>query len=105
MTREKIEKKIMASLTPVHLSIIDETWKHAGHFGAVSGKGHFILHAVSQQFEGISLLNRNRLVFDILKEEMGTEIHALTVRAQTPSEWWALEKKRGDMKKEHDADH
>jgi len=96
MIKEKIEKKITASLTPVHLSIIDETWKHAGHAGAVPGKGHFILHAVSDKFEGISLLNRNRLVFDILKEEMGTEIHALTVRAQTPPEW-ELEKQRGQQ--------
>ena len=87
MIQEKIEEKINAALNPVHLSIIDETWKHAGHAGAISGKGHFILHAVSQQFEGISLLNRNRLVFDILKEEMGSSIHALSVRAQTPSEW------------------
>ena len=94
MIKEKIEKKITASLSPVHLAIIDETWKHAGHAGAVSGKGHFILHAVSQQFEGISLLNRNRLVFDILKEEMGSEIHALTIRAQTPLER-ALEQQRG----------
>lgn len=94
MIKEKIEKKITESLSPVYLAIIDETWKHAGHAGAVLGKGHFILHAVSQQFEGISLLNRNRLVFDILKEEMAYEIHALTLRAQTPSEW-ALEKQRG----------
>jgi len=85
--QEKIERKIAASLSPVHLSVIDETWKHAGHAGAVLGKGHFILHTVSQRFEGISLLNRNRLVFDILKEEMASEIHALSIRAQTPSEW------------------
>ena len=96
MIKEKIEKKINAAFSPVHISIIDETWKHAGHAGAVSGKGHFILHAVSQQFEGISLLNRNRLIFDILKEEMGSEIHALTIRAQTPPEY-ALEKQRGQQ--------
>jgi len=92
-------EKINASLTPVHLTLIDETWKHAGHAGASAGKGHFILHVVSQQFDGISLLNRNRLVFDILKEEMGSQIHALTLRAQTPSEW-ELEKQRGEQSQE-----
>ncbi|MBI3598332.1 MAG: BolA family transcriptional regulator [Nitrospirae bacterium] len=92
MIQEKIEKKINGSLSPVHLTIVDETWRHVGHTGAVPGKGHFILHVVSHQFEGIALLNRNRLVFDILKDEMGTEIHALTIRAQTPSEWerWSV---------------
>ncbi len=91
--KDKIGEKINAALTPVYLEIIDETWKHTGHAGAVSGKGHFIVRVVSQQFEGISLLNRNRLVFDILKDEMVAEIHALTIRAQTPSEW-ALENKQ-----------
>lgn len=89
MIKEKIEEKINAALAPIHLSIIDETWKHAGHAGAVPGKGHYILHVVSQQFEGINLLNRNRLVFDILKEEMVFGIHALSVKAQTPAEYSA----------------
>ena len=86
-TKKQIQQKIAAALAPCHLSIIDETWKHAGHAGAISGKGHFIIHLVSEQFEGVSLLNRNRMVFDLLKVEMETLIHALTLRAQTPSEW------------------
>ncbi len=85
--RIRIEQKIKAALAPVHLCIVDETEKHIGHRGATAGKGHFILHVVSDRFEGIPLLNRNRMIFATLKEEMTSEIHALSIQAMTPSEW------------------
>jgi BolA protein len=86
-TQEKIERKMKEDLAAVHLEIIDESWKHAGHAGAAAGGGHFILLVVSDRFEGVSLLDRNRLVFGILKEEMKGEIHALAIKAMTPGEW------------------
>lgn len=86
-TRQKIERKMKESLGAVFVEVIDESWKHAGHAGAAAGGGHFILQVVSDRFDGISLLNRNRLVFSALQDEMGKEIHALTIKAATPSEW------------------
>lgn len=86
-TREKIERKMKEHLAAVHVEIVDESWKHAGHAGAASGGGHFILSVVSNHFEGISLLDRNRLVFKVLDEEMKGAIHALSVKAMTPQEW------------------
>ena len=85
--RKHLEQKINAALSPLYLSVVDETWKHVGHAGAVSGKGHFTVHVVSPRFEGVLRLNRNRMIFEILKEEMETCIHALSIRAETPSEW------------------
>ena len=75
------------ALAAVHLEIIDESWKHAGHAGAASGGGHFILLVVSDRFEGVSLLDRNRRVFGVLKDEMQGEIHALAIKAMTSEEW------------------
>jgi BolA family transcriptional regulator, general stress-responsive regulator len=86
-TQQKIERKMKEELSAVHLEIVDESWKHAGHAGAISGGGHFILLVVSDRFEGVSLLDRNRMVFGILKEEMKGEIHALAIKAMTPAEW------------------
>ena len=82
-----LEQKIKTAFSPLYLSIVDETGKHAGHSGAIAGKGHFIVHVVSQTFEGVLLLDRNRMIFDLLKEEMATSIHALSLRAETPMEW------------------
>ncbi|MFQ5543272.1 MAG: BolA family protein [Nitrospiria bacterium] len=84
LVKEKIERKMKDILSATFVDVIDESWKHAGHAGAASGGGHFIVSVVSEKFEGVSLLNRNRLVFDVLKEEMQGEIHALVVRAKTP---------------------
>ncbi len=85
-TQQKIERKMREALAAVHLEIIDESWKHAGHAGAASGGGHFILLVVSDRFEGVSLLDRNRMVFGVLKDEMQGEIHALAVKAMTSEE-------------------
>ncbi|HZR47685.1 MAG TPA: BolA/IbaG family iron-sulfur metabolism protein [Candidatus Manganitrophaceae bacterium] len=68
-TQQKIERKMREALAAVHLEIIDESWKHAGHAGAASGGGHFILQVVSDRFAGVSLLDRNRMVFGILKDD------------------------------------
>ena len=87
MTKESIEQKIREALAASHVEVIDESWKHAGHAGAAAGGGHFILSVVSDRFEGISLLDRNRLVFQILDQELKGAIHALTVKAKTPKEW------------------
>jgi BolA protein len=84
---EHLETKIKEAFSPLCISIVDETWKHAGHAGAITGKGHFILHLVSEKFEGVERLDRNRMIFSVLKEEMATSIHALSIRAQTPMEW------------------
>lgn len=74
-------------LDAVHVEVIDESFKHAGHAGAASGGGHFILKVISDHFQGLPLLDRNRLVFRILEDEMKGEIHALSVKAATPEEW------------------
>ncbi len=87
ITKEQIEHKIREALAASYVEVIDESWKHAGHAGAAAGGGHFILSVVSDRFEGVSLLDRNRLVFQILDEELKGAIHALTVTAKTPKEW------------------
>ncbi len=86
MTQEKIRQKMIQQLGAEEVAIVDESWKHAGHTGAASGGGHFILRVVSRRFEGVSRLDRNRMVFQVLTQEMQGEIHALSISALTPDE-------------------
>jgi BolA protein len=86
-TKAAIERKIITDLDAIHIEVEDESWKHAGHAGAAAGGGHFTLVVVSPKFEGLNPLDRRRLVFSVLQSEMQGEIHALTVRAMSPSEW------------------
>jgi BolA protein len=42
---------------------------------------------VSPRFAGLSLVAAQRLVYEALADEMGGEIHALSVRTLTPERW------------------
>ncbi|MGB5718719.1 MAG: BolA family protein [Gammaproteobacteria bacterium] len=66
--------------------MIDESARHAGHAGAASGGGHFIVNIVSPAFEDKTLIQRHRLVYDAVGDIMHSEIHALSIQARTPQE-------------------
>lgn len=83
---EMIRERLTRELQPEKLEIIDESAKHAGHAGAASGGGHFIIHIVSTAFNGKSLIQRHRLVYDAVDDIMHTEIHALSIQAASPEE-------------------
>ncbi|MDX8378770.1 MAG: BolA family protein [Gallionella sp.] len=76
----------LAILNPISLEILDESHKHAGHAGAQSGGGHYVLHIVAQGFTGKTTIARHRMIYSALEEMMKQKIHALTIQASTPAE-------------------
>jgi BolA protein len=42
---------------------------------------------VSPSFEGVSLVDRHRRVHELLRDELAGGVHALSIRALTPSQW------------------
>jgi BolA protein len=87
MTRvERIRVALQAAIEPTALDVVDESHKHVGHAGARDGRGHFAVHIVSDVFAGLAPLARHRRVYAALGDMMQTDIHALSIRAQTPSE-------------------
>ncbi len=84
-TIELIRQKL-SDLEPEKIEIVDESARHAGHEGAKSGGGHYLLTIVSRKFSGKSALARHRLIYTALQEMMHKDIHALSVRAYTPEE-------------------
>ncbi len=88
MTAERItliRERLENTFSPQHLAIQDESHKHAGHASA-GGAGHFDVDIVADAFEGKTLIQRHRLVYDAVDDIMHTEIHALSIKATTPSE-------------------
>jgi monothiol glutaredoxin len=55
----------------------------------VDGEGcSFSVIVVSDRFGGLSLLKKQQLVLDAVKEPLATgELHAISVKAFTPEEW------------------
>jgi BolA protein len=85
--RERIEETLRRELAAEYLVVVDESHLHAGHAGARGGAGHFRAVVVSARFEGKGPVERQRLVYAALAAEMGSEIHALSMRTLTPAQW------------------
>ena len=75
MTSDQLETIIAQQLPCQHLS--------------VEGDGrHWYATIVSDQFEGLRLIQRHQKVYATLGQKMQTdEVHALSMKTYTPSEW------------------
>jgi len=60
----------------------------------VSGEGcNFGVTIVSEQFDGMSRVQEQKLVYATLSEQITNgEIHAVTIKAYTPEEWQEVNK-------------
>lgn len=101
--RERMETKLTQAFSPVSLVIKDDSHRHAGHADRIAalkdkglgdghapvdegGETHFRVEIVSASFTGQTRVARQRMVFDVLKEELAERIHALQISAKTPEE-------------------
>jgi BolA protein len=81
---ERVRERLVAALQPLRLEITDDSHLHVGHPGAAGGGGHYTVEIVSAAFAGKPLVRRHRLVYDALGDMMGSDIHALAIRASVP---------------------
>jgi BolA protein len=89
MTKDRIKSIrdcLSTTFEPTALEIIDESHLHAGHAGARDGRGHFRVRIESAHFHGVATLKRHRMIYDALGSLMQTDIHALSISADTPSD-------------------
>lgn len=77
------------ALKPIAFDVRDDSALHAGHAGSkgANGESHFAVHIVSTAFESLGPVQRHRLIYTLLAEEMNNGyIHALQIDAKTPDE-------------------
>lgn len=80
-----IREKLTQGLKPEFLEVSNESHMHNVPQGSET---HFRVHVVSALFVGKSRVQRQRMVNEILKDEMAPgRVHALAQRALTPDEW------------------
>jgi len=82
----RMRERLTEKLLPLQLDISDDSHLHAGHAGARGGAGHFTVHVVAQAFADKTLIERHRMIYDLLQDMMHTEIHALSIQARSPDE-------------------
>ena len=83
---KEIKKRLDEKLSLHHFEIKDFTGRHMNH---KLHEGGFHLEAVivSDTFEGISLVDRHKIVYEAMGELMKHEIHALSMKTKTIKEW------------------
>lgn len=85
-----IESKLHEALSPKFLKVADDSAAHYGHDGASPGHiSHVAIMVISANFAGKSRVERSRMVFGIIADEV-RQIHAITVmKTLTPEEYEA----------------
>ena len=82
---DAIRAKLSRHFAPLRLDIVDDSHRHHGHAGAgPGGESHFQVHIVAAAFVGLTRLERQRLVYEVLAEELKGPVHALAVKAEAP---------------------
>ncbi|XP_074046458.1 bolA-like protein 1 isoform X2 [Macrotis lagotis] len=79
-----IRAKLEQALSPEVLELRNESGGHAVPPGSET---HFRVAVVSSLFEGLSSLQRHRLIHSALAEELAGPVHALAIQARTPAQW------------------
>lgn len=83
---KSIEKLLCNSLRIYHISINDNTAKHNKH-NEFDGGMHLEAIIVSDKFIDMILIDRHRLIYEILHEHLKIDIHALSMRTLTINEY------------------
>mmetsp|Transcript_7935 Transcript_7935/g.22511 ORF Transcript_7935/g.22511 Transcript_7935/m.22511 type:complete len:88 (+) Transcript_7935:100-363(+) len=84
VTAEDLKAKIVEKLSPADVVLVSDESDGCG--------AKFSVVVVCSAFEGVPLLDRQRIVNEAIKEEMKT-IHALSMKTWTPAQW---EKKKAN---------
>ena len=84
--KKEIEKRLEKRLDLIHFEIKDFTGRHLNH-KLHEGGFHLETTIVSDNFIDKTLIERHRLVYDAMGELMKHEIHALSMKTLTRSEW------------------
>ena len=83
----QIEAKLKAALEPERLRIDNDSKRHAGP----ATDSHYRIIVVSNAFEGVSRVQRQRLVYTCLSEELTGPVHAIQMKCLTPTEYEAAD--------------
>lgn len=79
-----IEQKLANHIHAKHLEVVNESNNHNVPVGSES---HFKVVIVSEDFADKKLLQRHRMINEVLAEELQGKIHALAMHTYTEAEW------------------
>lgn len=84
-----IKKKLETVLKPLYCNVINESYMHNV---PKDSETHFKVVIVSEKFNNQPLIQRHRVVNELLQMELQGGVHALSIIAKTPEQWEASNK-------------
>jgi stress-induced morphogen len=92
MNREQRILQLLQNLNPVFVDLKNDSHKHASHVehlgsAGFTGETHYKLMIVSEQFENLSRIDRQRKINDLLKDEFQTGLHAFEMKIYSVDEY------------------
>lgn len=85
--RMQIIKRLEEELSPLFLQVEDFSETHRGHGGYKEGGGsHISILVVSDSFEGKSRVERHRMIYQFLEDQISGGLHAIKIKALTAIE-------------------
>lgn len=83
----EMRQLLTAAFQPTTLDVVNDSASHSGHTGDDgSGESHFTIVIESEQFAGVSRLQRQRMVNLALGDIPGNRVHAVAIKARAPGE-------------------
>ncbi|XP_058798257.1 DNA-binding transcriptional regulator BolA [Phymastichus coffea] len=89
MFTSALNSKLNLAFSPEHLDIINESHKHNV---PADSETHFKVIVISELFTDVPIIKRHRMIYEVLENELQTGIHALSIIAKTPIEWYESHK-------------
>ncbi|KAF8070656.1 bola-like protein-domain-containing protein [Lyophyllum atratum] len=91
-----IRDKLVRVLQPTSVTISNDSWQHRHHApmraqGGGNGETHFSIQVISDSFKGKNTMQRHRMVYSALSEELSQGLHSLSLKTRTTDEASALE--------------
>ena len=84
IVQNTIQDKLSARFKSDYLSVENESHNHSV---PANSETHFKVTIVCEEFEGLRLIMRHRLINELLAEELAGPVHALAMHTYTPTQW------------------
>jgi len=84
IVQQAIQEKLSTRFKSTYLSVENESDNHSV---PANSETHFKVTLVCDEFEGVRLIMRHRLVNELLAEELAGPVHALALHTYTPTQW------------------
>lgn len=89
LTANEIKQRL-EHLNPSFFNISDDSHAHAEHIeNPTGGLTHATITIVSEEFDGLSQVQRHKLIYGCLKDALASSLHALCLKTFTQEEYAA----------------